>query len=190
MKAINQPLQELMSGGKERTIKFCRAKGAHEDLKESCQLQQLGSLVSGLTTVGLLPFPAPEEYRGSVVDLAEKVWAVKVARFRIPGTPPHMDSHINCGINHNEALKRIMCKDAQLNGDIIRQLRIRAHKSGAFSEELFRDLKEVEERYPSSEPMEYLHLNTIHFKQVTDLSFNPSSEDEAKQGIKSEDLEA
>lgn len=159
--AISRPMQALMEDGRKEGKKFCRSKDDHDDLKQACQLQQLGSLVSGLTAVGLLPFPVANEYRGSAADLAEKVKDIKVARFKLPGTPPHLDTHINCGIKHKDAVKMIMTANTDLSGDIIQQLTLRAKKSGAFSDVLFRDLNIVVEEDAKSAPAKDLHLNNV-----------------------------
>ncbi|KAL2257538.1 hypothetical protein VTK26DRAFT_9507 [Humicola hyalothermophila] len=176
--AITRPLQQLMENGNKQTnLKFCRSKDAHDELKRACQLQQLGSLVSGLTAAGLLPFPRADEYRGSVAVLVQKVKDIKIVRFRLPGTPPHMDSHINCGINHKESVNVIMGGEIHLSGSVIRQLRIRALKSGAFCGELFRDLEKIEGQDAGSHPVEDLRRNILYYKQVMDLYSVPVAND-------------
>lgn len=172
MQAIDLPIRELLRDGEKRTLKFCRSKDAPDDLKESCQFQQLGSWMSGLIATGLLPFPTPKSYSGSVAELVEKLQRIKLSRFKVPGTPPHLDSHINCGMNHKENLNAIVSEHAKLSGNIIQQLRLRSLKSGAFSEELFRELRRMDEKDPGMEPTEALHRESIHFKRVTDVLFS------------------
>lgn len=139
------------------------------EMKQSCQHQQLGSLVSALSTAGLLPFPTAEEYCGSVASLAEKVRALRIVRFRLPNTPPHLDSHSNCGINHKEAVDCAMGEAARLPGDIVQQLEFRARKSGAYSPELFKDIKDTEGCSASPVSMfEGMRLDHVYFKQVMD----------------------
>ncbi|KAK4034859.1 hypothetical protein C8A01DRAFT_38683 [Parachaetomium inaequale] len=166
VRAIEEPLRELMSGDKDN-LKFCRTKDANLELKQSCQHLQLGSLMSALATAGLLPFPKASEYRGSVADLAEKVRAIKVARFKLPGVPPHLDGHNNCGIEHEEAVDSAMREDAQLTPEVINQLKLRAQKSGAFSRELFQSLQDTDGMVATTESiLKSLRLDALHFKQV------------------------
>ncbi|KAK4150650.1 hypothetical protein C8A00DRAFT_46006 [Chaetomidium leptoderma] len=168
VQAIDEPLRELMSGNND-TWKFCRSKDTNVDLKQSCQHQQLGSLVSALSIAGLLPFPTAQEYPGSVATLAEKVRAIKVIRFKLPNTLPHLDGHINCGINHEEAVDSTMGEDVHLTEAVIRQLRLRAEKSGALITDGVEDASTI---------LEDLRLDCVHFKQVTE------------EDTKAEDLEA
>ncbi len=184
MRAVDEPLRELMDGNKD-ALKFCRSKDTIE-LKLSCQHQQLGSLVSSLSSVGLLPFPSADEYRGSVAALAEKVRAINVVRFKLPGTPPHMDSHINCGINHREAVDKTMGEAAELTSEITEQLKLRAQKSGVSTLESLKEVKN-EEGQPTTPgfSLEDLRRDGVHFKQVTDDSVS-----ELGVEIKTEDVEA
>jgi hypothetical protein len=193
VRAIDEPLRELMTGSKD-ALKFCRSKDTSVELKQSCQHQQLGSLISGLSAAGLLPFPTANDYRGSVAALAEKVRAVKVIRFKLPGTPAHLDGHINCGIEHQNAVAKTMGEDANLTNGITDQLKLRAQKSGAFTPELFKAVKHSEGRASSpGSILEDLRLDNVHFKQVTD---DAVSELDATGGflaeadIKTEDVDA
>jgi hypothetical protein len=162
VQAVNGPLQELM-GGNKNTAKFCRSKDPNVELKQSCEYQQLGSLVSGLSAAGLLPFPTAGEYRGSVVALAAKVWAIKINRFKLPGTPPHLDGHHMCGINHKETVESAMKEDVKLTSGIIEELNIRGLKSGAFVPNLFKDC-EGEAKTPLAIHRD-LRLNSVYYKQ-------------------------
>ncbi len=169
VRAVDEPLRELMDGNKDAQ-KFCRSKDTTE-LKQSCQHQQLGSLVSSLSSIGLLPFPSADEYRGSVATLAEKVRAINVVRFKLPGTPPHMDSHINCGINHREAIDKTMGKAAELTSEITEQLKLRAQKSGVSTLESFKEVENKERRSTTpGSSLEDLRRDDVHFKQITDDS--------------------
>ncbi len=190
VRAVDGPLRELMSGSKD-ALKFCRNKDTNVELKQSCQHQQLGSLVSGLSATGLLPFPTAIEYRGSVTALAEKVLALKVLRFKLPGTPAHLDGHMNCGINHHEAVENVMGEDAHLTTDITDELQLRAQKSGAFTPEMFETVKHGEGRATSpGSILEDLRLDDVHFKQVTDDAVSEPEEDSATDvKIKVEDEE-
>ncbi len=192
VRAVDEPLRELMSVKKD-ALKFCRSKDTNTELKQSCQHQQLGSLVSSLSGVGLLPFPSADEYRGSVAALAEKARAIKVLRFKLPGTPPHLDSHINCGINHREVIDKVMGEDAELTSEIAEQLKLRAQKSGASAPETFEDVKKEEGQATTSGTfLEDLRRDDVHFKQVTDDSVSELGVggDIVKSEMKTEDVEA
>ncbi|KAH6842635.1 hypothetical protein B0I37DRAFT_436308 [Chaetomium sp. MPI-CAGE-AT-0009] len=166
VRVVDEPLRELMTGDNE-TLDYCRSKDADMGLKQSCQHLQLGSLMTSLSTNRLLPFPIAEEYKGSVADLAKKVRAMKVARFKVPGTPPHLDSHSNCGIDYEEVVDGVMRQEPQLTVDIITQLKLHAQKCGAVGPELFQDLEDPDGQVASSESMlKDLRLNPVHFKQV------------------------
>ncbi|KAK3906075.1 hypothetical protein C8A05DRAFT_12173 [Staphylotrichum tortipilum] len=164
VQAVNGPLQELM-GSSKNTSKFCRTKDTNGDLKQACEYQQLGSLVSGLSAADLLPFPTAAEYRGSVVALAAKVWAIKINRFKLPGTPPHLDAHNTCGINHKEAVESAMKEDVRLISAIIEELNVRGLKSGAFVPNFFKDC-ENEAKTPLAIHRD-LRLNGVYYKQET-----------------------
>jgi hypothetical protein len=169
VRAIDEPLRELMRGDKE-AMDYCRAKDADMELKQSCQHLQLGSLMTSLSIASLLPFPIAKEYRGSVADLAKMVRALKVARFKLPGTPPHLDSHCNCGIDYEEMVDGVMREKAQLPVDVINQLKFHARKSGAFRPELFQDLEDPNVQDASPERiLKQLRLSPVHFKQVFDM---------------------
>lgn len=195
VEAIDQPLQDLLATGSNGTVSFCRAKDAPVELKEACQLQLLGSLVVGLTACGLLPFPSLDSYRGSVADLVEKLQGIKIARFKLPGLPPHLDGHMNCGIKHKDSLKTITGENAKLGGDVIQELKVRARKSGAFRAELFKELEEMEACVAVADASEDVMFsrNIFYFKQVTYLprpSVASSSVEDVEEGVGSEDLEA
>lgn len=169
VRAIDEPLRELMMRGDKEGIDYCRAKDADMELKQSCQHLQLGSLMTSLSTGGLLPFPKAKEYRGSVADLAEMVRTIKVARFKLPGTPPHLDNHCNCGIDYEETVDSLMREKTQLPVDVINQLKFHARKSGAFRSELFQDLDDPNVQKDSPERiLKELRLSPVHFKQVFD----------------------
>ncbi|KAK3332318.1 hypothetical protein B0T19DRAFT_473232 [Cercophora scortea] len=189
--AVDVPVKKLMDNCREQKTDFCRSKDASGDLKEACQLQQLGSLYSGLTIAGLMPFPDPEEYKDSASNLAKKLLGVKAIRFKLPGVLPHNDTHFDCGIKHKEAVNEIMKKSVQPSGAVIQQLKIRAMKSGAYSDELFKELKGMEERDPSPEPMEDLHDDKTLYKHTDDPASPDyfSGSDESGVPVKLEDLE-
>ncbi|KAK0707707.1 hypothetical protein B0H67DRAFT_495276 [Lasiosphaeris hirsuta] len=190
---ISIPFQELLAAPMGNVLKFCKAKDASDDIKEQCQLQQLGSLLSGLTGAGLMPLPNPDKYNGSVCELAGKLEKIKVGHFKLPNTKPHSDTHSKCGSHHKQAVADAMPPLVQLSGKIIQELKIRAEKSGAFSIELFQDLRDMEERDPSPEPKEDLAVNGTHFKQVEDFATSPDYYSEGYMSnpvIKVEDADA
>ncbi|KAK4133740.1 hypothetical protein BT67DRAFT_423041, partial [Trichocladium antarcticum] len=190
-KSIDGLLQNLMAGANTGYIQFCRANGAHEQTRESCQLQQIGSLVSGLTAVGMLPVPDPGQYLGSVADMIGKVCTIKVSRFRDPGATPYWNDHQSCGLQLVEAVSSVVCSDAKLGAEIIRQLASRACKYGTFNLEHFKHLERASglpEGSAAPAGMDGLLLGNMHVKQVTDVLIDMSSEDVAKQPIDPEDL--
>ncbi|KAK4237317.1 hypothetical protein C8A03DRAFT_34730 [Achaetomium macrosporum] len=136
MNSIDKPLRALMGGG-QAAMKFCRSRDADQ--------QQLGSLMSALAAAGLFPFPAVEKCHISVVEAVKDLEEIKVGRFKMPHTLPHLDSHIGCGIRHKEVIKSAMNEDIPLTHWISQQLIARARKSGAFSEEVFKEIKGMQE---------------------------------------------
>lgn len=148
--------------------KYCRTKNTDAEVRESCQHQQLGSLVSALSSAGLLPFPNADKYHGSVAALAKTALAIKVTRYKVPGVAPHLDCHSNCGINHMEAVNTAMREEIRLGGEVIQQLALRARKSGAAVAELFRDMEGTDGRRTSPAVVENLRLDRVHYKQMVD----------------------
>ncbi|KAK3292355.1 uncharacterized protein B0H64DRAFT_365203 [Chaetomium fimeti] len=168
VRAIGEPLQGLMSGDNE-TLDYCRSKDGDMGLKQACQHLQLGSLMTSLATARLLPFPAAKEYKGSVADLAKMVRAIKVSRFKLPGIPPHLDSHTSCGIDYEEVVDGVMREKVRLTVDIVNQLKLHAQKCGAVGPETFQDLEHLDGEVASSESiLKSLRLNPVHFTQVLD----------------------
>ncbi|KAK3303134.1 uncharacterized protein B0T15DRAFT_401575 [Chaetomium strumarium] len=144
MNSVGQPLSALLRGGEE-ALKFCRSKDAEAELRQACWQQQLGSLMSALATASLWPFPSVDQCLISVVEAGNDLQGIKVGRFRVPHTPPHLDSHISCGIRHKEAIKSAVEEDVPLTPWISQQLIAHAQKSGAFNEEVFKKIKGMEE---------------------------------------------
>ncbi|KAK0615580.1 hypothetical protein B0T17DRAFT_581514 [Bombardia bombarda] len=164
-KAVTGPMKNLLDGDGSDAAMFCRSKDVNDETKDTCLSQQLGSLMRGLKIAGLKPFPKPYNYKGSVIDLATTLEGMKAARYKVPGVPPHLDTHASCGIHLKETVQRILSEAVPLNGFIVQQLKLRAQKSGAYHEELFKDLKEVEGQDPSFEIVEDLRLSHVHYKQ-------------------------
>jgi len=191
--SVSVPYTELLNAPIKGTTQFCRSKDANEETKEMCQLQQLGSLIKGLTASGMLPFPqAEQQYKGSVQELAKTLEVIKVSHFKLPGVKPHQDTHGSCGIQHIQAIREAKSGAVELTGYFIQELKERAKKSGAFSEELFRELKGMEERNPSPVPEEDLREDGMHYKQMEDFVTAPDYYSESFAGvvIKVEDVDA
>lgn len=131
IKVFEVPLEELTTNMSERTIAYCRCKEISQ--VEACEYQQLGSLIISLKAAGLHPLPSADQYPGKVIDLARKAQAIKVSRWRIPGTPPHLDGHIRCGITHKEAIEEILRRGVRMSHEIVQQLEAKAKKSGAYT---------------------------------------------------------
>jgi hypothetical protein len=144
MNSVDQPLRSLLRGGEE-ALQFCRSKDGDPELRQICWQQQLGSLMSALVSAGLWPFPSVDECFISVAAAVHDLQDIKVGRFRVPHTPPHLDRHMSCGIGHKEAIESAMKEDVPLTPWISHQLIARAHKSGAFNEEVFKEVKGLEE---------------------------------------------
>ena len=168
LSAISTSFQELLDAPHQHSLKLCRGKNATDDIKEQCQLQQLGSVISGLTAAGLMPLPDPKKYSGSVKELAKKLESVKVAHYRMPGIKPHQDVHSNCSIKHMQVVNDGMKAPIYLGDELIRELKLRSQKSGAYSNKLFRGLKES---IPGH--IEDLRRDDTHFKQVEDFCTSP-----------------
>lgn len=183
---------DALMGNPDSEVELCRSKDATENVKEQCQLLQLGSLMKGLKTAGLCPFPNAEAYKGSVHDLGTKFNGIKIAHFKLPGAKPHQDTHGSCGKEHHNAISEALSTDVQLTGCFIQELKERAKKSGAFNEALFHELKDMEVRNPSPIPEEDLKEDGTHFKQVEDFDTAPDYYSESYAGvvIKVEDVDA
>ncbi|KAK0616781.1 hypothetical protein B0T14DRAFT_434907, partial [Immersiella caudata] len=188
--SVSGPYEQLM--GSDDGVQFCRAKEAPQHTKEQCQLQQLGSLIKGLKAAGLVPFPEAENYHGSVQDLAAKFEAIKVRHFKLPGAKPHQDSHGSCGIQHSQAIDDALSGVVPLTGFFVQELKDRAKRCGAYTEQLFNELKDMEERNPSPIPEEDLREDGTHYKQLEDFGTTPDYYSESYAGvvIKVEDVDA
>ncbi|KAK4654444.1 hypothetical protein QC762_403720 [Podospora pseudocomata] len=143
-KCIDEPLTALINGSRQ----YCRAGDATADIKESCNHQHLGGMISGLTIAGLVPFPEPERYQGSVLDLIQKLQSIRPVRYKVPGISPHIDTHQNCGIRHLQLLKAVGAEPIRLTNELYQDFKRRGQKTGVFSEELYNELK-VEEIHPA-----------------------------------------
>jgi hypothetical protein len=187
--SVSVPYEQLLG---EDGVKFCRAKEAPSLTKEHCLAQQLGSLIKSLKTAQLIPLPEAEKYNGSVQDLAAKFEAIKVSHYKLADAKPHQDSHGSCGIQHRQAICDALSGVVPLTGFFVQELKDRAKRSGAYNEQLFNELKDMEERNPSPIPEEDLRENGTHYKQLEDFDTAPDYYSESYAGvvIKVEDVDA
>ncbi|KAK3375888.1 hypothetical protein B0T24DRAFT_525851 [Lasiosphaeria ovina] len=162
--AIRIAYEQLMDGNLQ-TLPYCRSAKGGEAVKMQCIMQQFGSLARELKRTGMIPFVDPAEYTGSVAELAAKVQDITVMHFKLPGALPHTDSHALCGINHHDAASNAILARTELSGHVVRQLKVRSHKSGAFTEDLFQGLNDVEKNDPGLGEMEDLRLDRTHYQQ-------------------------
>lgn len=121
--------------------KYCRSADATAEAKQQCLHLQLGSLMSSLNAIGMMPFPMEDEYLGSFSEMVKKLETVKLARYKLPGTLPHLDSHINCGFKHKEVIKAVKQEPVLIPRDLFVVLRRHAEKSMAYREESFTEVK-------------------------------------------------
>ncbi|KAK4160333.1 hypothetical protein QBC43DRAFT_359666 [Cladorrhinum sp. PSN259] len=81
MRGVDGPIHNMLEA--KNDFKYCRAKDSL-DIKEACQSQKLGYLMSCLVKVGLLPFHDPHKYLGTIASIAEKLEDIKAL--------PHIDA--------------------------------------------------------------------------------------------------
>ena len=136
---FNEPCRVLLDGSEK--LKYCRSGDATAEIKEQCLHLQLGSLMSGLNAVGMMPFPMEDKYLGSFGEMVKKLETVKVARYKLPGTLPHTDSHINCGFKHREAIKAVKQEPVYLTRSLFATLRRHGEESMAYRKESFAEVK-------------------------------------------------
>ncbi|KAK4175085.1 hypothetical protein QBC36DRAFT_241858 [Triangularia setosa] len=137
--SVDQPLQDLIKGSRM----YCRSKDATPEVKEACNFQQLGGMIAGLTAAGLIPFPTPETYKGSVIDMVKKLETIRSARYKVPGVSPHLDTHHSCGIRHLDAVKSVLADPIWLTDQVYNEFKRRGEKTGVFSLELYNEIKVV-----------------------------------------------
>ncbi|KAK4187437.1 hypothetical protein QBC35DRAFT_384882, partial [Podospora australis] len=187
--AFDKPVTQLLHEGLEKTYQYCRSREASNEVKESCQLQQLGSLMSGLTAARLLPFPKPSTYKGSVSEIIKKLESVRVVRYKVPGVSPHNDSHINCGIESKAVIREVLLADAcPISKKLIGELQRRGEMSGVYKEENLDELKSsaVTDGNDDSETLsaDDFAQNAVCFKQVF---YEVADEQDSSQHIKKEE---
>lgn len=134
LNTVREPADTLISNP-ELGSRFCKSKS--KDAKLLCHNMQLGSLMTGLNSAGLLPVPRAEEYRGNVYDLETKLSTVKVMGYKTAGALPHQDPHASCGIDHKSLIKEIMEHPGKPSDLTIGELRINGMKCGTFGRDLY-----------------------------------------------------
>lgn len=134
LKSIHEPLDTLINKP-DVGSRFCKSKA--EDAKLLCHNMQLGSLMTGLHSAGMMPIPRPEEYRGSVYDLQELLVNVNVMGYKTPGLMPHQDIHSSCGIGHLTLIEEVMGLPGKLSDHTLTELQLRGMKCRTFSRDLF-----------------------------------------------------
>ncbi|KAK4199261.1 hypothetical protein QBC40DRAFT_149107, partial [Triangularia verruculosa] len=135
--SIDQPLQDLIKGSRIH----CRSKDANAEVKEACCCQQLGSIISGLTTSGMIPFPDPKTYKGSVMNLVHQLEKLRPMRYKVPGVAPHLDTHQMCGIRHLDAINKVAAEPIRLTAQLFYDFKRRGEKTGVFSKELYSEAR-------------------------------------------------
>ncbi|KAL1872426.1 hypothetical protein Daus18300_004397 [Diaporthe australafricana] len=148
IKAVSTPVQKLLNPqyypGED--IRYCFAP-EDDAAREDCEQLQLGSAIMGLTKAKLWPPPEPTRINVSPVQLANSYGDVRIRRHQEPGLrfkegETVDDSHAKCGFGHREEIENILATPAQLSTKVVKELQTRAKSSGAFSEELFEDLRD------------------------------------------------
>ncbi|KAK0743039.1 hypothetical protein B0T18DRAFT_287444, partial [Schizothecium vesticola] len=134
---LNASLTGLLDSSSQGNTACCRSEDAAEEIKEQCQMMQLGSLIGGLTKAKMNPVPQVDQYKGSALSLGKQLEDMKVSHFKIPGAKPHQDSHANCGFRGKDITGEAMPEGIDLPGDLIQVLKGKAMRSGAYSAEMF-----------------------------------------------------
>lgn len=169
---LNSTLDKLLDSSSQGNTACCRSEDAAEEVKELCQMMQLGSLVGGLTKAKMNPVPQVDQYKGSALSLGKQLEDMKVSHYKIPGVKPHEDSHANCGFRGKDITGEAMPKGISLPGDLIQVLKGTAMRSGAYSADMFDKLTtsirepNFEDGDDSSRYVEDKLLSKIHYKQV------------------------
>lgn len=173
IKAVSTPVHKLLNPqwypGEE--IKYCYAPEGDSG-REECEQLQLGSAIMGLSKAKLWPPPEPSRIKVSPVELAKAYGDVRTRRYQVSGVrfkdgDSVDDAHVKCGFGHREAIERVLATTAQLTPRVIKQLQVRAKKSGAFSDELFEELKEFVVEGDVDTLEKELKRSPVDYKQTT-----------------------
>lgn len=162
LNAVREPAETLIINP-DAGSRFCKSKTKDPDAKNLCHNMQLGSLMTGLNTAGLLPVPRDEEYRGSVYDLEVKLTGVKVIGYKTPGALPHQDLHGGCGIGHLPLIKEIMDHPGKPSEHTISELKMRGMKCGTFSRDLFTGVVHGYDHVEAT--LDHLGSNQTYYRQ-------------------------
>lgn len=169
---LESTLDKLLDSSSQGNTTCCRSEDAAEEVKELCQMMQLGSLIRGLTKARMNPIPQVDLYQGSARSLGKQLEDMKVSHYKIPGVKPHLDSHANCGFRGKDITGEAMPEGVNLPGDLIQVLKGTAMRSGAYSADMFDELTtsirepNYEEGDDSSRLAQDKFLSKIHYKQV------------------------
>lgn len=173
IKAVSDPVQKLLNPQyyPEEDIRYCHAP-EDDAAREDCEQLQLGSAIMGLTKAKLWPPPEPTRINVSPVQLANAYGDVRIRRHQEPGLrfkegETVGDNHAKCGFGHREEIENILATPAQLSTSVVKELHIRAKRSGAFSDELFEDLKYFINEDFGAGVDEDLKKNATEYKQIT-----------------------
>lgn len=172
IKAVSEPVQKLLNPQyyPEEEIRYCHAP-EDDAAREDCEQLQLGSAIMGLTKAKLWPPPEPTRVSVSPVQLANAYGDVRIRRHQEPGLRFREgegdDKHARCGFGHREEIESILATPAQLSTSVVKDLHVRAKRSGAFSEELFEDLRHFINEDFGVAVDEDLKKNVVEHKQIT-----------------------
>lgn len=173
IKAVSEPVQKLLNPQyyPDEDIRYCHAP-EDDAAREDCEQLQLGSAIMGLTKAKLWPPPEPTRVSVSPVQLANAYGDVRIRRHQEPGLrfregESGDDKHARCGFGHREEIESILATPAQLSTSVVKDLHVRAKRSGAFSEELFEDLRHFINEDFGVAVDEDLKKNVVEHKQIT-----------------------
>ncbi|KKY32077.1 putative nuclear pore protein [Diaporthe ampelina] len=173
IKAVSEPVQKLLNPQyyPDEDIRYCLAP-EDDAAREDCEQLQLGSAIMGLTKAKLWPPPEPTRISVSPVQLANAYGDVRIRRHQEPGLrfregESAGDSHAKCGFGHREEIENILATPAQLSTSVVKELHVRAKRSGAFSEELFEDLKHFINEGLGEAVDQDLQKSAVEYKQTT-----------------------
>lgn len=172
IKAVSEPVQKLLNPQyyPDEDIRYCHAP-EDDAAREDCEQLQLGSAIMGLTKAKLWPPPEPTRINVSPVQLANAYGDVRIRRHQEPGLrfmegEAVDDSHAKCGFGHREEIENILATPAQLSTSVVKELHVKAKRSGAFSEELFEDLRHFINEDFGAAVDEDLKKNAVEYKQT------------------------
>jgi hypothetical protein len=128
--AIKTPVENILHQVNVGGNAYCRAKDPEE--KTRCEHAQLGSMLQGLTFVGMYPFDAAQPYSASVGDLARMILSIKVSKLGVQGAKPHQDPHSGCSPGHKTLIATYQAKLPDLTAYAFIHLEKHAKASGVY----------------------------------------------------------